>query len=158
MKIYADTSFLISWLYGKDKNHKLARDWFGRYEFDDWIISAWSEFETVNRLRGLCLAEKGPKSEVIESIRRFFKHLLANGILKRQPVSWLRVMANAHEISSLFAAEQKARSADILHVAILEQLQPDIFISGDADQVSLGAATGFESVNFLSPTSQAEIL
>ena len=58
------------------------------------------------------------------------------------------MLRDAAQISTGYAATLKARAADILHVAILEQLNPDIFVSGDGDQVSLAIARGFRSVNF----------
>jgi hypothetical protein len=42
----------------------------------------------------------------------------------------------------------KARSAATLHVAILEQVNPDLFVSGDSDQLRLATARGFQSVCF----------
>jgi hypothetical protein len=35
-----------------------------------------------------------------------------------------------------------------LHVAILEQVNPDLFVSGDNDQLALATARGFRSVRF----------
>jgi hypothetical protein len=58
------------------------------------------------------------------------------------------VLKDAHQISAGFAARLKARSADALHVAILEQLNPDLFVSGDRDQLTLATARGFRSVRF----------
>ena len=48
-------------------------------------------------------------------------------------------------LSASLAARQKARSADTLHVAILEQINPDLFVSMDADQVSLALRRGFKA-------------
>jgi hypothetical protein len=46
-------------------------------------------------------------------------------------VDWDEVLKDAHQITAGFAARLKARSADVLHVAILEQVNPDLFVSGD---------------------------
>ena len=43
----------------------------------------------------------------------------------------------------------KARSADTLHVAILEQINPDLFVTGDKDQQSLAIARGFQTACFV---------
>ena len=43
-------------------------------------------------------------------------------------MDWDEVLKDAHQISAAFAARLKARSADVLHVAILEQLNPDLFV------------------------------
>jgi hypothetical protein len=47
------------------------------------------------------------------------------------------------------AARLKARSADTLHVAILEQINPDTFVSRDKDQIALANARGFRAVSFV---------
>jgi hypothetical protein len=42
-----------------------------------------------------------------------------------------------------------ARLADTLHVAILEQVNPDVFVTGDKDQLALAKARGFHAVSSL---------
>jgi len=39
-------------------------------------------------------------------------------------------------------------SADVLNVAILEQLNPDLFVSGDKAQIVLAKARGFNCGTF----------
>lgn len=63
-------------------------------------------------------------------------------------VNWDEVLKDAHQISAAFGAKFKARSADALHVAILEQVNPDIFVSGDKDQLVLATARGFRTASF----------
>jgi hypothetical protein len=43
----------------------------------------------------------------------------------------------------------KARATDTLHIAILEQVNPDLFVSGDQDQIALAKARGFQAVSFI---------
>ena len=148
MRVYADTSFFVSWLYVKDIHHGRARHWFSTHAREEWIVSPWSEFETINSVRSLCVRSPGPTREYAEGLRRFFKRLFAEGPLERQEVDWDIVLRDAAQISAGYAATLKARAADILHVAILEQRNPDIFVSGDGDQVSLAIARGFRSVDF----------
>lgn len=85
---------------------------------------------------------------MIEALRRYFSHLLQVGPFELAAVDWDEVRRDAHQISAGFAARLKARSADALHVAILEQLNPDLFVSGDKDQLALATARGFRSVRF----------
>lgn len=59
MRIYADTSFLVSLLCGTDKAHATSRAFFLSQHEAEWITSGWSQFETVNTLRQLCLATGG---------------------------------------------------------------------------------------------------
>jgi len=146
MTIYPDSSLLVSLLYGKDQQHATAMNWFRENLSSRWSISAWTEFETINTLRSLCLRPHGPSHEVAESLRRWFKRLFVHGPFYRERVDWTLVMIDAHQVSATLAARQKARAADTLHVAILEQVNPDLFASMDADQVALAAGRGFRAV------------
>jgi len=47
----------------------------------------------------------------------------------------------------------KARSADALHVAILEQLNPDLFVSGDRDQLRWLPLEAFSRRVFTRPSA-----
>jgi len=148
MTIYPDASFLVSWLYKPDPFNAKARLWFARHQADDFLISDWSRFETINTLRDLCLRPHPPRQELIEALRRYFSHLLQVGPLEFTAVDWDVVLKDAYQISAGFASRLKARSADALHVAILEQLNPDLFVSGDKDQLRLATARGFRSARF----------
>jgi hypothetical protein len=64
------------------------------------------------------------KQELIEALRHYFSHLLQAGPFEFTAVDWDAVLKDAHQISAGFAARLKARSADVLHVAILEQVNP----------------------------------
>src|SRR5438874_1874872 len=112
MKIYADPSFLVAWLYTQDINNPKARRWFANHQSADWILSDWSRFETLNTLRGLCLRTNGPRRALAEALRRYFNHLLYHGPFEHERVDWAEVMRDANQISTAFAATMKARSAD----------------------------------------------
>ena len=143
MRVYADTSFLASWLYVNDTHHAKPSQWFINHVTENWVVSPSSEFETINAVRGLCLRSPGPSKEYAEGLRRFFKHLFVEGPFEREDVNWDLVLRDAAQISAAHAATMKSRAADILHVATLEQLNSDIFVSGDSDQVALATARGF---------------
>jgi hypothetical protein len=148
MTIYPDATFLVSWLYKPDPLNAKARVWFAHHQAGDFLISDWARFETINTLRDLCRRPHPPKEELIEGLRRYFSHLLCVGPFELAAVDWDEVLKDAHQISAGFAARLKARSADVLHVAILEQINPDIFVSGDRAQLTLATARGFRSVLF----------
>ncbi|HWX19743.1 MAG TPA: PIN domain-containing protein [Candidatus Binatia bacterium] len=148
MRIYPDTSFLVAWLYSQDaRNHK-ARLWFAGHPNNDWVLSDWSRFETVNSLRNLCTRTSGPRPEVAEALRRFLNRLLIRGPFEQDRVDWQEVIREANQISAAFGSRMKARSADTLHLAIIEQIDPDLFLSGDKDQLALAAARGFNVADF----------
>jgi len=148
MRIYPDTSFLVSSFYSGDVNHGRARAWFSRHQNDDWILSEWSRFETINSLRSLCLRPNGPPPEVAEALRRYLNRLLRQGRFNQKRIDWQEVLRDANQISAAFASRMQARAADTLHVAILEQVNPDVFVSGDQAQLALATARGFSAVPF----------
>ena len=131
MTIYPDASFLVSWLYKPDPLNAKARAWFAKHQVDDFLVSDWARFETINTLRDLCLRPQPPKVELSEALRRYISHLLQVGPFEFAAVDWDEVLKDAPQITAGFAARLKARSADVLHVAILEQVNPDLFVSGD---------------------------
>ena len=147
MKIVPDTSFLVSWLISQDVNHGKAAGWFASRAAEDWIISPWAEFETVNSLRSLVRQTPGPSAVSIEARRRYFKHLFQQGPLIRQTVDWLVAIKDAHEISFALAMRLPVRAADTLHVAILEQVNPDVFVTFDKDQSAVATNRGFQTVH-----------
>ncbi len=143
MKIYADSSFLVSCLYPGDSHHAKARKFFQRHAADQWLTSGWSQFETANGLRQLCLAAHGPKPVVVESIRRLFKHWHARGPFRVAETDVAEAVNECQQLSAAHATAMRMRSADVLHVALLEQIAPDLFVTRDADQFALATQRAF---------------
>ena len=147
MTIYPDSSFLISFLYPGDSNHAKARAYFRAHASDEWTTSIWSEYETLNGLRSLCLVSQGPSPATVEAIRRLFMRWHRDGPFGLERVEWDEIMRDAGQISAALAARMKARAADILHIAILEQIIPDEFVTFDHDQAALASQRGFNAVH-----------
>ena len=42
MSIYADASFLVSWLYTPDPLNAKARVWFIKHQTEDFLVSDWA--------------------------------------------------------------------------------------------------------------------
>jgi hypothetical protein len=107
------------------------------------ITSPWSQFETINTLRQLCLHRPGPDRKVIEAIRLLFKHWHRNGPFHLERLSLDDALVDCAKISAAYGATFRMRSADTFHVALLEQLNPDLFVTRDRDQLDLARARGF---------------
>src|ERR1035441_4235481 len=82
MKIYSDSSFLVSLIYPGEPQHQKARAFFSSNQNEDWITSEWSQFETINGLRQLCKKHNGPQPAVAEGLRRQFKHWHEKGAFR----------------------------------------------------------------------------
>ncbi|MGA2853136.1 MAG: PIN domain-containing protein [Verrucomicrobiota bacterium] len=145
MRIYADTSFLVALLYPPDAGHDAAMAEFKKHFNAEWITSDWSQFETGNSLRQLCVQNQKLNPDVPEALRRYFKHLHRVGPFSLNMVDWQELLKDSHQISAACGNSIVARSADLLHVAALEQITPDLFITRDKKQHELAVARAFAS-------------
>ncbi len=143
MRIYADTSFLVSLLYPSDRQHLACRAFFQPLAHEEWLTSAWSEFETLNSLRQLCLDSAGPHAATVEAIRRLFKHWHTRGPFREVETNLDVAGREARRMSATHATTLRMRAADVLHVALLEEINPDLFVTRDRDQHSLAVARAF---------------
>jgi predicted nucleic acid-binding protein len=142
--IYADTSYLVARLYPGDLHHAQAKRFFSRHAAATWVTSSWSQFETVNALRQLCLHRPGPDKALIEAIRLLFKHWHKNGPFQLERLDLEEALNDCRKISAAFGASLRMRTADTLHVALLEQIQPADFVTRDRDQFDLAQRRGFK--------------
>lgn len=145
MKIYADTSFLVSLLYPGDSAHQGVRTFFRQQPGAEWVTTDWSHFETVNSLRQLCLKIPGPKPATVEGIKRLFKHWHERGAFIMVETDWVEAMTAAQELSAVAGSSLRMRSADVLHVALLEQINPGLFVTRDQDQHLLAISRAFNA-------------
>jgi len=146
--IYPDTSFLVSFLAGWETHHGLAISWFKAHIAEEWLVTPWAEFETLNALRQMCREPNGPSPSRVEAVRRYWRHLFRAGPFVRRSVDWLATMAACQELSAAFSVRQRMRSADTLHVALLDQILPDLFVTADGDQHALALARGFNAEKY----------
>jgi predicted nucleic acid-binding protein len=146
MKIYSDSSFLVSLIYPGDPQHQKARAFFSSNQNEDWITSEWSQFETINGLRQLCKKHNGPQPSVAEGLRRLFKHWHEKGAFRLEGTDLNEAVAECQQMSAAQATKLRMRSADVLHVAILEQVNPDLFVTRDKEQHDLAMSRAFKSV------------
>ena len=143
MRIYADSSFLVSRLYPPDKGYAAAQLFFSQHARATWLTSGWSQFETANSLRQLCRAPAGPSAIVVEAIRRLFKRWHERGPFEAVEVQMEEAVQECQQLSAAHATALQMRSADVLHVALLEQINPDLFVTRDAAQYELALQRAF---------------
>ena len=145
MTLYADTSFLVSFLYRADAGHAAARAFFRQHAKDEWLTSSWSQFETVNSLRQLCRHRPAPRPQVPEALRRLFKHWHDRGAFSLREADLEEAVRECEQISAAHGTRLAMRAADVLHVALLEQINPDLFVTRDREQHDLAMARAFQS-------------
>lgn len=145
MTIYADTSFWVSFLYTADKGHAAARTAFGQHVGAEWLTSDWAGFETANSLRQLCVQAPTLAPSIPEALRRYWKHLHEKGPLRLVTTRFDDALRDSHQYSTAHATMLTMRSADVLHVALMEQINPDLFITRDRKQHELAVARAFRT-------------
>jgi predicted nucleic acid-binding protein len=140
LKIYADTSFLVS-LYSPDANSVAAAHTVqasGR----DRFVSVFGELEVVNAM-GLRLFRKEVSAiQVQASLNEFEKDLRA-GVFQLRPLPE-QVFERARQLSRQTTAKLGTRTADLLHVATALELSVDYLYSFDQQQRKLAKIAGLK--------------
>ena len=136
MKIYVDTSFLVS-LYSLDANSAAAARAMQSSPADR-LLTAFGELEFFNAL-GLRLFRKEVTAQQAKSSLKDFESDLRDGIfqLRVLPDS---VFERALRLSRQTTPRLGTRSADVLHVAAALELGVDYLYSFDERQRKLARA------------------
>lgn len=143
MRIYADTSFLVALLCRTDKAHTGSRNFFIAHASDEWLTSSWSLFETRNAIRQLCLMSGGISPEQAEAVLRLFRHWHRQGNFVAVAANLNETAREAQQLSAMHATTLRMRAADVVHIALLEEINPDLFVTRDKDQHALALARAF---------------
>jgi predicted nucleic acid-binding protein len=144
VRIYSDTSFLVSVLNDNEVNHASSLSFFLQHLQADWLISSWLQFEANNSVRQLVL-QKVRSKEKAEASRRLLKNWNKRGLIQFEETDLSEAVIEAEQISAAEGTNLQMRSADVLHVALLEQINPDLFVTRDKAQHKLAVARAFKS-------------
>ena len=133
MKIYADTSFLVS-LYSPDANSAAAARTMQASK-GDRLATTLGELEVVNAL-GLRVFRKEVSATQAQSSLNDFEKDLRDGVFQLRPLLE-QVFERAHQLSRQTTPKLGTRTADILHVATALELSADYLYSFDQQQRKL---------------------
>ncbi len=140
MKIYADTSFLIS-LYSLDANSAAAGQTM-RASRADHYITVLGELEVANALELRVFRKELSASQVQSSLNDFEKDT-RDGVLLLRPLPE-QVFERARRLSRQTTARLGTRTADLLHVAAALELAVDYLYSFDRQQRKLARVVGLK--------------
>lgn len=140
MKIYADTSFLVS-LYSLDANSSVAAQTI-RESCGERYITVLGELEVLNAFE-LRVFRKELSMQQVQTSLDDFEEDLANGILLLRPLSE-QVFERARQLSRQTTARLGTRTADLLHVAAALELDVDSLFSFDQQQRKLARTLGLK--------------
>lgn len=133
MKIYADTSFLVS-LYSPDTNSAAAARTM-QASSGDRIVTTFGELEVVNAM-GLRVFRKEVSAAQAQSSLTDFEKDLRAGVFQLRAIPEL-VFERARQLSRQTTPKLGTRTADLLHVAAALELGVDYLYSFDQQQRKL---------------------
>lgn len=136
MKIYADSSFLVS-LYIPDTNSASALRTMEASSCDRLVI-ALCELEVVNAFGLRVFRKQASPTEANAALINFEKDL-HEGLFQLRGLPE-RLFERARELSEQTTAKLGTRTADLLHVAAALELGVDCFYSFDQQQRNLAHA------------------
>ena len=135
MIAYADTGFLVS-LYGRDDHSTAARALVSSKPV--FILTALGEAEFTNALE-LRVFRKEWRQREARSVHELFLQHQAAGIFRAQSLT-PEVWEKAQLLSRRYSAKLGTRTLDLLHVASVLILKPDVFYTFDKRQHRLAKA------------------
>jgi predicted nucleic acid-binding protein len=133
LKIYADTSFLVS-LYSPDANSAAAARTM-QASTGDRFVTALGELEVVNAM-GLRVFRKEVSAVQAQSSLTDFEKDLRDGVFQLRGLPE-PVFERARQLSRQTTAKLGTRTADLLHVAAALELGVDCLYSFDQQQRKL---------------------
>ncbi len=136
MKIYADSSFLVS-LYSPDSNWAAASSTM-QASSGECFVTALGELEVINAFGLRVFRKEVSSAEAQESVIDFEKDL-RDGSLQLRALSDA-VFERASQLSRQTTAKFGTRTADLLHVAAALELGVNYFYSFDQQQRKLARA------------------
>ena len=136
MKIYADSSFLVS-LYSADTNWSTATRAM-QASTGECVVSTLGELEVVNAF-GLRVFRKEVSAVQAQLSVIDFEKDLRDGILQLRGLSD-SIFERARQLSRETTAKLGTRTADLLHVAAALELGADFLYSFDLQQRKLAHA------------------
>ncbi len=135
MIAYADTGFLIS-LYGQDANSPAANAAVeARPAF---LLTPLIEAEILNAIELCVFRNQWTRKEAAAALDDF-QHDRTAGHFRTEPLS-PEIWETAFDLARRHTANLGIRTLDLLHVASVKVLKPDVFFTFDQRQRSLARA------------------
>ena len=143
MKIYLDTSFLVS-LYGSDVNLEPAIQVMQASE-GDHLVTTFGRLEVVNAFALQVFRKEASAAQARFSMDDFERDL-RSGVLQLRSLTE-QALNRARELARQTTAMLGTRTADLLHVAAALELEADYLYSFDKRQRELASFVHLDSIN-----------
>jgi predicted nucleic acid-binding protein len=146
MRVYADTSWWLSYKCRRDTKHAAAISLFDREQQFDVLWTPWQRVEVFN---AFCQAErvgllsKGESQQII----RLLEQEVRLGYWPHVEFDWTDAVRTAGELRAEHSLKMIVRGMDLFHVAIAIEVAADAVLSFDSDQRNLASAAGLPLLN-----------
>jgi predicted nucleic acid-binding protein len=141
MKLYADTSWWLSYKCRADAQHAAALSLFDREPDAEVLWTPWQRVEVFN---GFCQAERagllarGESRQVI----RLLEQEVRLGYWPHVEFDWTDAVRTAGELRAEHSLKMVVRAMDLFHVAIAIEVGAEALLSFDTEQIALAQAAG----------------
>jgi predicted nucleic acid-binding protein len=148
VRLYADTSWWLSYKCRGDVQHPAAITLFDRDPEAEILWTPWHRVEVFN---SLCQAERAGLLAKGESRRtiRLLEQEIRIGYWPHVEFDWTDAVRTAGELRAEHSLKMIVRSMDLFHVAIAIEVGADAFLSFDDDQNALAGAAGLTLIRLV---------
>ena len=140
MIIYCDTSFLVSFLYEGDANHKAARDLAGRFDGEDFVLCETHQLELPASVRAATHRTESPiPVHVARTIINRFDRAWNGRTFVRRDLSLDDSVTMARSLGETHGWDKRHTSFDLWHLAAAWTLGAGAFLTFDKRQKEICA-------------------
>lgn len=146
MRVYCDTSFLVSYLNEDDVNHAGARTRAGRFPSDDFVICEVHLLELPAAVRAATHrdAEAVPPQIARRIINRFDRAVTGKIFLKKQ-VDMPESVTMARSLGESHGWRERHTAFDLWHLAAAWSLSAGAFLTFDRRQERIARTLGMKT-------------
>lgn len=138
MIVYCDTSFLVSFLYEGDANHKAARDLAGRFDGQDFVLCATHQLELPASVRAATHRTESPiPIHVARTIINRFDRAWNGRAFVRRDLSLADSVTMARSLGETHGWNLRHTSFDLWHLAAAWTLGAGAFLTFDKRQIEI---------------------
>jgi len=146
MIVYCDTSFLVSFLYEGDSNHKAARDLAGRFDGEDFVLCPTHQLELPASVRAATHRAKSPiPVHVARTIINRFDRAWNGRAFVRRDLSLSDSVTMARSLGESHGWNIRHTSFDLWHLAAAWTLGAGTFLTFDKRQKEICVTLSFRT-------------
>jgi predicted nucleic acid-binding protein len=145
VRVYCDTSFLISFLNEDDVHHPVARRRAGRFSGDDFVICEVHLLELPAALRAAThrSVDAVPPQVARRVINRFDRSVTGKIFVKKQ-VDITESVAMARSLGETHGWKERHTTFDLWHLAAAWSLSAGAFLTFDRRQEKIALTLGMK--------------